>query len=710
MKKFDCVEQLLLDGYNDKPIAKGCNFVIKINGSSYGIKEGILPVGTSAGIKNFKFVSDRTEGNVYSKEYEMIGEGTSKGTHLAVTVRYESFGKTGAIRQTVTVKNIGDENTVLTQVSSAEIEGLGADGLLPWYSKDRFILHTCDTIWQGECQWRRRTFSELGLVPTTTHINGKSIEIASVGSWTTGRNYPIVIIEDTETGRSFYLELEPAGAWQISIFNPSKGFASDGVIGIEANCANIHHDGWELTLAPGEEYASRPVVYGTVCGGFEEAIAELIAYKRATSRTVFKGRIPVTYNTYMNGIWSMPTSETLIPLIDACSKAGVDIFCIDAGWFRCFDDPSKNAIGDYNIAEDRFPGYGLKGIFDYMVSKKLTPGIWIEAECCQEGVAYKLADNCLVERHNKPVGGTRAFFNFREQAVRDHIMSVIDRLYSMGVRFIKNDYNQSTGIGFSNYGEAYSKEATDSLLAFTDFIDSVKAKYPDLMIENCGSGGMREDNGMLAHFDLQSTSDQELFYRYPSVASGSIACMPPEKAGIWSYPYPVLNPEQGKAADREFWDKRITEWADGEETVFNMVGAMLGNMYMSGRIDKCDKYNASLIKEAIKLYKSYGGFIKTALPCWPAGTFAIDDEGMFCTGLVDRKKGKLLLAIWNINAHKKTAVFDVSKWASNNSSARIVYPANDEKAVCVFNGRNKKLSVKLPDAKYSARLIEISLA
>ena len=35
------------------------------------------------------------------------------------------------------------------------------------------------------------------------------------------------------------------------------------------------------------------------------------------------------------------------------------------------------------------------------------------------------------------------------------------------------------------------------------------AKYPDLVIENCSSGGLRMDYAMLSRYSIQSTSDQE---------------------------------------------------------------------------------------------------------------------------------------------------------------------------------------------------------
>lgn len=704
MKKLSRAEEILFGESHMQGIARyeTVNFALSCEGEKYRHFGPRSLFNTNVG--PFQEIDTLVEDQTVIKIYQL------ESKRALIRVKYDFFDCSTAIRQTVSVENCGDDLLEINHLSSALITGLGLDGLLPWYHRDRFLLHTCDMTWQGECQWQQSTFHDMGLVPTTTHYNMKDFRLQSTGSWTTASRYPMLVLEDRETGRSFFLELEPAASWEIGIGNPTLGFAEDGCIAVEANCADIHHDGWLCQLKPGEKYTAQPCVYGMVDGGFEAAIAELIFYKRADSLVKPVSRtIPVVYNCYMDGIFSNPTTETLLPLIDKCAQIGVDIFCIDAGWFRSHVPGADNAIGTYAIAEDRFPGYGLKGIFDYMKSKNIVPGIWIEAECAEVGYGYRLSENCLCQRNGKPLGNTRAFFNFREKAVRDYMMDIIGRLYGLGVRYIKNDYNQTTGIGFSNYGECCSIENAAGIHAILSFFDEVRAKYPDLMLENCSSGGMREDNNFLKHFALQSTSDQELFFRNPSIVSGSLACMAPEKAGVWALTYPCYcNGESDRPFnDAELRTKKQLEMADGEETIFNMVSGMIGNLYMAGRIDWCDEWNQELIGEGISFYKAHSDLILNAVPIWPCGTFKIDEEGIFCTGLNDRKNRKILLAIWNIHAHHTTAMIDLSPYVPASAEVILAYPSKDTRASYVFNRANQRLSVKLPGKKYSARLFEI---
>ena len=42
---------------------------------------------------------------------------------------------------------------------------------------------------------------------------------------------------------------------------------------------------------------------------------------------------PVIFNDYMNCLFGDPTTDKLIPLIDAAAEAGCEYYCIDCGWY-----------------------------------------------------------------------------------------------------------------------------------------------------------------------------------------------------------------------------------------------------------------------------------------------------------------------------------------------------------------------------------------
>ena len=67
-------------------------------------------------------------------------------------------------------------------------------------------------------------------------------------------------------------------------------------------------------------------------------------------------------------------------------------------------------------------------------------------------------------------------------------------------------------------------------------------RFPQLVIENCGSGGGRMDYAMLAHHQLQSSSDQTDYRKYPAIVAGGLAAVLPEQFAVWSYPKAMATP------------------------------------------------------------------------------------------------------------------------------------------------------------------------
>ena len=597
---------------------------------------------------------------------------------LRVDVKVDSFDGTGAVRQVNTITNIGSEKVLLSGFSSAKIRT--AKGLI---GVDR-------NRWQAEGQWQFFTPAQCGLIPASAHSwENETYRIDSVGSWSTGEFYPLTMV--VADGVTYYMELEGAHNWMLK-HKVMRG-TDEPVYSLEGTSSNEENGGWTLILAPGESYTSQPAVYGVVDGGFEEAARELVNYKRAVSLTSFDNDvIPVVFNDYMNCLWGQPSDEKLIPLIDAVASVGCEYFCIDAGWHKNASG-RLGAAGDWIVANERFGDGGLQKIFDHMIEKGLKPGVWFELDTVNpDAAAAKLGEDSLLERYGQPI--PRYFFNFRNEKVRRHLESRIDELYSMGVRYIKNDYNQTTGIGCDNGGVSPAEGLIRNYEAFSSFIDSVREKHPDLIIENCGSGACRAENGTLKHFHLQSTSDQEYYYNYPSIISGSMAQYPPEKAGIWSYPYPRLYDERDDKLELSEFRARF---ADGEETVFNMVNGLCGALYQSGRIDCADEYNLSLIREGIASFKKMRGDIVKSRPILPNGTFLIGDRLNASAGLMTEDGSRAYLAVWRIGADSDTAEIDLGRYGFTKASAW--YP---EKTECDF--ADGILKVKLPK-KFSARMV-----
>ena len=162
---------------------------------------------------------------------------------------------------------------------------------------------------------------------------------------------------------------------------------------------------------------------------------------------------------------------------------------------------------------------------------------------------------------------------------------MIDRLIKeYGVGYIKMDYNIEPGIGTDLHADSAGDGMLSHERAYLKWLEAVFKRYPDLVIENCSSGGLRMDYAMLSRYSIQSTSDQDDYRYYCTIAANSPSALTPEQSAIWSYPL------------RE---------GDREEVVFNMVNAMLLRIHQSGHLAELTQERRDLVKEALDITKLF---------------------------------------------------------------------------------------------------------
>lgn len=622
---------------------------------------GIVPT-TDA----LNFVKKQVTDSGFITEYNL----TEK--NLSVFCNVKTYKEINIVSQYTIVKNTGNIRYI-TQLCSANINEICYDENLEKRLSDGSILiHICQSKWQGEGQWIKRTPNELGLYVCNSHSWEREFyRFDSISSWSTGEYYPIIIIEDKKRNECWFFEIESGHDWFFEIY-VCRGIKTK-FLSIKTGTAD-ERLGNIITLDNKNSATSCKTVYGITRGGFEEAIKQLLKYKRLVSESTHD--VPVVFNDYMNCNWANESERTLIRLIDKAKEVGADIFCIDDGW-QIFQ-------GLWYPDDKKFGKNGFKGIIDYIISKGMTAGVWFEFETIPYELIEKLGtDEIILKRNSYTVAPHRPLANMRSSVLLNYLNERVDALYDLGVRFIKNDHNNTEFTGSTNYGElpAYGLEKNNEY--FIKFIEGIKHRHPDLIIENCGSGAMRSDNDTLKHFDLQSTSDQENYRLNPSIVGGTLALMPPEKAGIWCYPYPLSFDERDMDMPPE---KTFKAAIDGEQTIFNFTTSLLGKTYLSGRIDCADENNTNLIKEGVALSKKLSNYIKTGYPVFPKGTIRLNCSTDYALGITDENYNTMILAVWNLSERPRTVTVDMSKYCLK--TAKIIYPEKQYEIPFTFNEKN----------------------
>ncbi|MGI5430736.1 alpha-galactosidase [Streptomyces sp. CA-179760] len=540
-------------------------------------------------------------------------------TSLAADVTLETRPGSGFLRARVRLANEGASALRLESVSTLALGGIvdaggGLDGL---------TLHWADNDWLAECRWRQDAFRER-VVPLSRSAHGHEgrgcFERYSQGSWSTGRHLPVAGLTDGE-GRAWLWQIESSAGWRFET-GEREGAAYVALFGPD----DAHHQ-WQHTLAPGEEFHTVPaVLVRTETGGLDAAFGELTDYRRSIRRDHPDHRtLPVIYNDYMNTLLGDPTTERLLPLIEAAGAAGAEVFVIDAGWY---DDDAQgwwDAVGAWEPAPRRFPG-GLLEVLDAIREHGMTPGLWLEPEVVgvRSPLARSLPDEAFFRR-----GGLRVtehgrhHLDLRHPAARAHLDEVVDRLVGeWGVGYLKLDYNINIGPGTENGSESPGAGLLGHHRAHLDWMASLLDRHPGLVLENCGSGGLRMDYAQLAVAQLQSTSDQQDLLRYPPIAAAAATAVTPEQAAVWAYPQP---------------DHTL------DEIAFTLTGALLGRVHLSGFLNLMSPEQSGLVRSAVSVYKELRPELSGARPFWPLGLPGWEDEWV-AHGL--RGQGATLLSVW----------------------------------------------------------------
>ena len=607
-------------------------------------------------------------------------------TGIEAVSHFQFYNGISVARSWTTVTNKGTESLTLEYVSSFNINGIEKEGLL--LQDKKMELYVCHNSWQRELQWVKYTLPQLGVEqcqPADYQHSSKVIGFTNVGNWSAKEYIPMGFLKNTETGSAIFWQIEHNGSWHWEISD------QEGHLYLQLSGPSEIESHWCRVLKPGDGFESVPCAVG-VCRSSEEngyncfdaAMGELTKYRRKIRRrNADNERLAVIFNDYMNCLWGDPTTEKELPLIDAAAEAGCEYFCIDAGWYA--DGFWWDWVGEWQGSRRRFPN-GLKEVTDYIRSKGMIPGVWLELEVM--GIKCPMAetvcdDSWFFTRHGKRVyDRSRYQLDFRNPKVIAHANEVIDRLVSeYGVGYIKMDYNIEPGIGTEQNCDSVGDGLLQHERAYLAWLDGIFKKYPKLIIENCSSGGLRMDYAMLSRYSIQSTSDQDDYRKYCTIAANSPSALCPEQSAIWSYP--------------------MTS-GDKEEVVFNMVNAMLLRIHQSGHLGHIEAERKALVKEALSVYRKIRSDIKNAVPFWSLGTSSFSDEWV-SLGL--RTENTAYLAVWRRESHEDTCVLPVAFLNGRDAEISCIYPSFNEERFA-YSKETSSVSVQLRKP-YTARLFRL---
>ena len=217
------------------------------------------------------------------------------------------------------------------------------------------------------------------------------------------------------------------------------------------------------------------------------------------------------------GIYLDITEEKIIKMMDDIAAFGGELFVMDDGWFgdkypRKVDNSS---LGDWVVDKNKLPN-GIKALTDAAKQRKIKFGIWIEPEMTNTtSELYEQHPDWVLQAKGREMklgrGGTQIVLDMTNPKVQDFVFSIVDNLMTQypEISYIKWDANAS----IQNYGSLYLPKSKQNNI-YIDYhrgliktLQRIRAKYPDLVMQDCASGGGRANYGLLPYFDEFWVSD-----------------------------------------------------------------------------------------------------------------------------------------------------------------------------------------------------------
>ena len=607
---------------------------------------------------------------------------------LGVVVHYTMPDDVAMFRTCVTVENDSSQgqDIYLESVTSWSSDFGSVEGGEPDYAG--WTLWQADSEWLGEGRWHPYRMADM--FPELRndligHNTRSEHAVVSDSTWSTGKSMPLAFLQPAAANGAWWVfQIEHNGAWRWEVGRDGR----DGYMAMSGPTA-INHD-WIKKLAPGESFETVPasVSFGS---NLNDLLKVLTSYRRSMRLPHPDHALPkVLFNDYMNTINGDPTTQKLLPLVESAARAGVEIFCIDCGWYDDSGDwwPS---VGEWLPSKTRFPN-GITEVTDAIIRKGMVPGIWLEPEVIgvKSPMVDKLPASAFMSRRGKLIEEQQRFFlDFRSEDARAYMDGVVDRLVEeYGIGYFKFDYNVQPGNGPDFEADSSGDGLLGHNRAYSSWVEGVLRRHPNVILENCSSGGMREDFAQLSRFQVQSTSDQQDFKLYPFIAATAPIMMLPDQAASWAYPQSTMN---------------------AEETAFNVNTTLLGRFFLSGYLNRMGDSQLDIVTQGVSVYKEVvRPRISRAVPLMPLG-FPKWNDPVIAYGL--ETADCILLTVWSRGVGSAHAVsIDLPQLAGDETQIETVYPTGgqfDDWRV-EWDQRASRAVVHVPAGDFISRTFKIS--
>ena len=453
-------------------------------------------------------------------------------------------------------------------------------GMTPYASDDapnRLLVHRYRSAWSAEGRLDTQGIEDLQLERSWIGHGIACERFGQVGSMPVRGFFPFVALEDREAGVLWGAQLACPGSWQMEVFR------KDDFVALSGGQADREFGQWFKTLKSGETYDTPVATIGCIKGDIDQLAQRLSSAQEGPLANLPKieNELPIVVNEWCTS-WGNPTQENLLALAKRLQGTPAKYLVIDDGWAERPGEAALQSNGDWIVKKRAFPD-GLAATTKAIREHGLIPGIWFEFEVCNPGSkAFDLSDHHLQRDGRVLQVGSRRFWDFRDPFTFDYLTKkVIHLLRDNGLGYLKVDYNDTIGFGVDG-AESPGEGLRQHLEGMQKFFRKMREELPDLVIENCSSGGHRLEPSMMGLCAMGSFSDAHETREIPIIAANVQRLILPRQSQIWA----VLRKSD-----------------NAQRLAYSLAATFLGRMCLSGEVHDLSPAQWKLAVSAMELYR-----------------------------------------------------------------------------------------------------------
>ena len=405
---------------------------------------------------------------------------------LEVELYYTIYENYGVLARSAKFRNNGSRDIQLQHVFSTALD-------LP--PAEYEILHLHGT-------WSREFNEERIDIP-----KGRFVVDSARGTSSAAHNPFVAIMQKGATedhGRVYATALIYSGNFALSV---EKGEFDDVRL-----LAGINPFNFQWRLEPGSEFSTPEALHVYADQGLRSMSYMWHDFIRdKISPPQFRHVPRPTYLNTWEATYFDVNEDKVLKLADKANEIGVDMLVLDDGWFEGRRDDTTS-LGDWTADKERFPS-GISDLAAKVKAKGLKFGIWFEPEMVSpKSKLYEARPDWIlhVPGRTPSLGRNQLTLDLSRPEVVDHIFTQIEAILSCGhIDYVKWDMNRNmTEVGSAGQSRNRQQEVSHRyMLGLCDLLGRLTTKFPNILFENCASGGNRFDLGMLGYMAQNWTSD-----------------------------------------------------------------------------------------------------------------------------------------------------------------------------------------------------------